>query len=300
MRVPTTAWCLIRRRKLRQFSKNSPPRLVALPAVADPEELLDIAERLAVEASDLLVAGVEQRPVVGGDGVSVKSSPTDHATEWDHASERLIRERLGEIRPGDAVLGEELGAATGTTDVSWIVDPLDGTTNFIYGLPPFAVSIAAVVDGQVVAGAVADALHGELYAAHLGGGARRNGQPISVSLCVDAAYALCATGFSYDPDRRRKQAKVLVSVLPRIRDIRRAGAASVDLCWVACGRVDVCWERGLAAWDYSAGALIAAEAGAVVTDLAGGPPSEQFVLAATPGVADAVRALLADAGAGQA
>jgi myo-inositol-1(or 4)-monophosphatase len=265
--------------------------------MVDPEELADVAERLAAEAAELLVGGVEQRPAVGGDGVLVKSSPTDHVTEWDHASERLIRERLAALRPGDAVLGEEYGSSTGTTTVSWIVDPLDGTTNFLYGLPPFAVSIAAAVDGEVVAGAVADPLHGELYCASRGGGARRNGIPIQTSICDEVAFALCATGFGYDPERRRRQAEVLVRVLPRIRDLRRGGAASVDLCWVACGRVDAFWERGLAPWDYSAGALIAAEAGATVGDLDGGPASDSFVLAATPRVAEELRVLLKESDA---
>ncbi len=267
-------------------------------AAADPDELALVAEAVAREAADLLIGGVGTETLARGEGVDHKTSLTDHVTAWDRASERLVVERLAELRPGDGVLGEEGGERPGVSGVRWIVDPLDGTTNFLYGLPPFAVSIAAEHDGRVVAGAVADALNGELYVAALGAGARRNGVPLRPSDCDELALALVATGFGYEAQRRRLQAEVLVGVLPCIRDIRRAGAASVDLCWVACGRVDGYWEAGLGLWDFSAGALVAAESGAVVTDLYGGAPATEFVLAATPAIYEDLRELLESAGAG--
>jgi len=189
-------------------------------------------------------------------------------------------------------VGEEGTDVTGTTGVCWIVDPLDGTTNFLYGLPGFGVSIAAEVDGTVVAGVVLDAVRGELFAATLGGGATRNGTSIHASAATDLSLALVATGFSYDATRRARQAAVLVEVLPHVRDIRRFGAAAVDLCSVACGRVDGYYERWLAPWDLAAGGLIAREAGAVVTDFDGGPARAGAVVAAPPAIAPALRDLL--------
>lgn len=270
---------------------------VAIVDPADPDELAVVAEAVAREAAELLLDGLRDPTSVRGEGVDNKTSRTDHVTAWDRAAESLVIERLADLRPGDAVLGEEGGARPGDSAVRWIVDPLDGTTNFLYGLPPFAVSIAAERDGRVVAGAVADALHGELYVAALGAGARRNGIPLRPSDCDEVSQALVATGFGYQASQRRRQAEVLVRVLPHIRDIRRAGAASVDLCWVASGRVDAYWEVNLGLWDFSAGALVASEAGAVVTDLGGGPPAPESVLAAAPGVYEGLRELLESAGA---
>lgn len=270
-----------------------------LRADALANELVGVAERLAREAADLLLGAIAASGPAGIVALADKSTPTDHVTEWDHASEQLIVSRLQELRPDDAVMGEEGSDRPGTSGVRWIIDPIDGTTNFLYGLPPFGVSIAAELDGEVIAGAVADPLHGELYSAARGDGARRNGVPISVSARADLDLALVATGFSYDGDRRRRQAEVLARVLPLVRDMRRGGAASIDLCWVACGRVDGYWEKSLGPWDFSAGALIAAEAGAVLDDLAGGPPSTSFVFAAAPRIADSLRSLLQEAGAAE-
>jgi myo-inositol-1(or 4)-monophosphatase len=267
---------------------------------ATPDELADLAERLASEAGELLSGALADRPTAGAPTITHKSSPTDYVTEWDHAAEALIRDRLAEHRPGDGVLGEEGGDTEGTTGVRWIIDPLDGTTNFVYGLPPFGVSIAAEVDGEIVAGAVADVLHAELSRAARGAGARRNGVLLAVSDCGDLGRALVGTGFSYDPERRRRQAAVLEGVLPRVRDIRRGGAASIDLCWVACGRLDAFWERGLAPWDHAAGGLVASEAGAIVTGLADDEPSGDGVVAAAPGIASELRALLLSHGAAAA
>jgi myo-inositol-1(or 4)-monophosphatase len=184
--------------------------------------------------------------------------------------------------------------------VRWLIDPIDGTTNYLYGLPGFAVSIAAEVDGAVSVGVVDSPLHHDVFAAARGRGATRNGAPIVASDKAELPTALIATGFSYEAGRRRRQAAVLAEVLPRVRDIRRLGAASVDLCAVACGRVDAYYERGLGPWDLAAGGLIAAEAGATIGDLDGGPPSGVFVLAAAPAIFEPLRELLVSAGAATA
>ncbi|MEJ5253801.1 MAG: inositol monophosphatase family protein [Acidimicrobiales bacterium] len=256
-----------------------------------PGDLLDVAVRHAQRAADLLVEGLSRRRTM----VRSKSSLTDMVTEMDQAAERQIVEGILGERPDDAVLGEEGARRDGTSGVRWIIDPLDGTTNYLYGHPGFAVSIAAELDGEIVAGVVSDPLHGEVFTAVRGGGARRNGLPIAASTETDPRRALLATGFGYDPRRRVRQAEVLVEVLGLVRDIRRMGAASVDLCSVACGRVDGYWEAGLQPWDYAAGALIAREAGAVVGGLDGGPPSSTFILAAPPALYGPLRELLARA-----
>jgi len=190
--------------------------------------------------------------------------------------------------------------------VRWIIDPIDGTTNYVYGHPGFAVSIAAdwtdpaTGRPEPLVGVVADPLHAEVFTAVAGGGAFRNGEPIRCSATTELRQALVATGFSYEADRRARQAGVLAHLLPAVRDIRRMGAASVDLCSVACGRVDAYYERGLKAWDFAAGALVAVEAGAIVADLDGGGPSEAFTLAATPAIHRPLAELLAGAGAADA
>jgi myo-inositol-1(or 4)-monophosphatase len=198
------------------------------------------------------------------------------------------------------MVGEEGTDRAGRSGVRWIVDPLDGTTNYLYGLAGFGVSIAAEHDGAVVAGVVLDVVRDELFAAQLDGGATRDGRPIAASVATDQTPALVAPRFSYDGARRERQAAVLHQVLPRVRDIRRFGAAAVDLCSVACGRVDAYYERGLAPWDLAAGGLIAREAGAIVTDFAGGPAAAGAVVAAAPGIAAELRDLLISAGAADA
>jgi myo-inositol-1(or 4)-monophosphatase len=261
--------------------------------VEDPTELRLLAEAVARDAGALLRDQLERVRLE----VGTKSSATDMVTEMDRAAEQRIVEGLLGARPDDGMVGEEGTDRTGTSGVRWIVDPLDGTTNYLYGLPGFGVSIAAEADGTVVAGAVLDVIRGELFSATLGGGATRDGAAIRPSSCAELPVALVATGFAYDAGRRRRQAAVLVEVLPRVRDIRRFGAAAVDLCSVACGRVDGYYERGLAVWDLAAGALIAAEAGAVVTGFDGGPPVAGAVVAAAPGIAEELRALVVAAGA---
>ena len=266
------------------------------PSAADPAALLALAVDVGTRAADLATARLhEARADVG-----TKTTSTDMVTEVDRASEALIVEALLDARPDDAVVGEEGASHTGSSGIRWVVDPIDGTTNYLYGIPGFAVSIAAEDDDGALAGVVVDPLHGDTFAATRGGGATRNGRPIACRDTSDLAFALVATGFSYDPERRRRQAGVLHQVLPLVRDIRRLGAASVDLCWVACGRVDAYYERGLGPWDFAAGALVAREAGAVTTDLDGLAPTTEFVLAAPPALADALRDLLRTAGAADA
>ncbi len=260
--------------------------------MVDPTELRLLAEAVARDAGTLLRDQLDRVRLE----VDTKSSATDMVTEMDRAAEARIVDGLLGARPDDGMVGEEGTDRPGTSGVRWVVDPLDGTTNYLYGLPGFAVSIAAEVDGTVVAGVVLDVVHDELFSATRAGGATRDGSPIRPTEVTELRLALVATGFAYDAVRRQRQAAVLVEVLPRVRDIRRFGAAAVDLCSVACGRVDAYYEKGLAPWDLAAGGLIAAEAGAVVRDFDGGPVRAGAVLAAAPGIAEALRALLVQAG----
>jgi myo-inositol-1(or 4)-monophosphatase len=243
----------------------------------DPVALADLAERVGRRAGQLLLDGLGRTRT----SVATKSSPTDMVTEVDRASERLIVDALLAARPDDGILGEEGADRAGTSGVRWVVDPLDGTTNYLYRHPGFAVSIAAEDGrGDLLAGIVVDPLLGDVFRAARGRGASRNGEPITPSVVTDLRQALLATGFSYDPARRGRQGAVVAGVLSQVRDLRRMGSAALDLCSVACGRVDAYVEMGLAPWDMAAGTLIAREAGAVVQDLHGGPPSAQSVIAA--------------------
>jgi myo-inositol-1(or 4)-monophosphatase len=239
-------------------------------------------------------------------------------TEMDGRAEELIRARILVARPDDAILGEEGGQVDGAADAParWVVDPLDGTVNYLYGLHDWAVSIAAEVDERIVAGAVYVPMRGELFTAVRGEGAwlestrgsATSGGP-GESVIPDSTFeriplrcrpgvpldqALIATGFGYRAQRRTVQGEVVAALLPRIRDIRRNGVASVDLCAVAAGRLDGYYERGLNYWDYAAGALIAEEAGAVVGDSRGGPPSTSMTVAAGPGLFGPLRDALAE------
>ena len=207
-------------------------------------------------------------------------------------------DRLLTARPDDALIGEEGANHAGTSGIEWVVDPIDGTTNYLYRFPGFAVSIAARTEAGAVVGVVNDPLHREVFSARRGAGSWRNGERLAVSTQTRLDQALVATGFGYHPARRAHQADVLRAIVPRIRDIRRLGAASVDLCSVACGRVDAYFEKGLQPWDHAAGALVAAEAGARVGDLDGGPLRGDFCLAAPPALFEPLRELLADLGAG--
>jgi myo-inositol-1(or 4)-monophosphatase len=216
-------------------------------------------------------------------------------TELDRASEGLIRQRLLAARPGDAILGEE-GGESGAGPVRWVVDPLDGTVNYLYGLADWSVSIAAEVGGTVVAGVVTVPVHGEVFTAVRGGGAWLHAGDGRVALrCntrVALEQALVATGFGYEVPRRAVQGEVVGAVLPRVRDIRRGGSCAVDLCSVAAGRVDAYYERGVNYWDYAAGGLVATEAGAVLGGLAGRPAGSGMAIAAGPALFGKLRALL--------
>ncbi|PSL03717.1 myo-inositol-1(or 4)-monophosphatase [Haloactinopolyspora alba] len=261
----------------------------------DPAALLALAESTAREAGAMVHR--RREAVERMDVAATKSTPTDVVTESDTAAETLIRERLLAARPDDGILGEEDGHTAGSSGVDWVVDPIDGTVNYLYGMPQYAVSIAARADGVVVVGVVHNPASGETWTAVRGGGAHLDGRAIRVTSCDRLDLAMVGTGFGYDADRRARQAAVLLDLVPVVRDIRRAGAASLDLCWVATGRLDAYYERGLKAWDMAAGALVAEEAGAVVTGLRGTEAGEDLMLACTPGVVDELRALLERLGA---
>jgi myo-inositol-1(or 4)-monophosphatase len=244
------------------------------------DEFLPLAVELARSAGRRIV-------VMRDDAVASatsKSTPTDPVTAADTEAERIIVEGILDARPHDGVAGEEGTNRAGTSGVIWHIDPIDGTANFVYGIPAYSVSIGVEVDGVLTAGAVYNPVADELFSAQIGNGATLNGDPIRVSQPTDCSMALVGTGFGYNPDRRRAQGGVLAELLPAIRDVRRAGSAALDLCSVASGRLDAYYEAGLNKWDFAAGALIATEAGAVCGDLAGEAPNERFLLAAAPSI----------------
>jgi myo-inositol-1(or 4)-monophosphatase len=260
--------------------------------------LKDTAELVAAEAAVLVREAWESMAAGRGVRVDTKSSGTDMVTAVDHESERLIRARLAELRPGDAFLGEEGGGGAGA-GVTWVVDPIDGTTNFFYGYPWFAVSVAAQVDGVSVAGAVVEPVSGRHWTAARGQGSWLDGRALSVSTTERLELALVGTGFSYSAERRVRQGRFVAGLVGRVRDIRRSGAASLELCSIAAGWSDAYVEHGLGRWDWAAGALVASEAGAVVSlpgeDEALGPDAT-FVGGSA--IAEVLRAALIDAGVG--
>ena len=277
------------------------------------DELERLATRVAVTAGRLIV---DERPGVVS-AASTKSSPTDIVTEMDTRAEDLIRRLLLEARPDDAVLGEEGADQSGTSGITWVVDPIDGTVNYLYDIPAYAVSIAAAtgdprIPGQwrVLAGAVADPALGRVFHAALGGGARVDdwddsaaskrpgGAPprLRVGAVDHLAGALVGTGFGYTPERRREQAERLLDLLPQVRDIRRIGSAALDRCAVAAGRLDGFYERGLNPWDMAAGWLLVTEAGGLVTGPAGGPPSSALTVAANPALQPQLLAVIDNPG----
>lgn len=264
---------------------------------AAPEELLSLALEAADRAGRLLRDG---RPSDLG-VAATKSSPVDVVTEMDLAAEKLITGFLSERRPADAVLGEEGGSAAGTSGVRWVVDPLDGTVNYLYGLPQWAVSIAAEEAGRTVAAVVAAPMRGETYQAVSGGGARRvtaaGSEPLRCRPAPPLDQALIGTGFNYVAEVRAGQAAVAQRLIPRLRDIRRGGSAAIDLCDVAGGRLDGFYERGLAPWDRAAGELIAREAGAETGGRPGAPADGELAVVAAPGLFDELQRLLEELGA---
>lgn len=270
----------------------------------DPVVLRSVAETLATEAA----AFVRRRRVEvfgaahGSAGaVRAKSTPTDPVTVVDTETERLLRDRLAELRPGENILGEEEGGLTGDRDgLTWVLDPIDGTVNFVYGIENYAVSVAVQRGGASLAGAVANIDAGALYSAALGHGARLQRRGVTTALgasaAVDLSMSLVGTGFSYAAEQRVRQAEILTKMLPVVRDVRRLGSAALDLCMVAAGALDAYYEDGVHVWDWAAGALIAAEAGASLLL----PPSDGeagMIVAAAPGVADALGDALRRSGA---
>jgi myo-inositol-1(or 4)-monophosphatase len=254
-----------------------------------PGALREIAEAIAREAGHQL-RGAFAGPRLN---VTAKSSPTDLVSEADHAAERLIRERLRSTRPDDGVLGEEGGDRAGSSGVRWVVDPLDGTINFLFDIPQWAVSIACEDADGALAGVVYDPLRDELFSAERDGPPTLDGSPIQASTRADLATALVGTGFGYDAEVRRAQAAVAARLLPDVRDLRRFGSAAIDLAWTACGRLDAYYEHGLNAWDLAAGRLICERAGLEVHDLAPVGPSAPGVLVAPPALAAQLLARLA-------
>ena len=261
-----------------------------------------MAETLAGEAAAFVrrrrseVFGPEAR-AEGSAAVRTKTTPTDPVTVVDTETERLLRDRLAQLRSGDPVLGEEIGGPADPTaraagTVTWVLDPIDGTVNFVYGIPAYAVSVAAQVDGVSVAGAVADVMGARVYSAAAGLGAHlideQGTHPLQCTAVDELSMALVGTGFAYSRRRRTVQAALVSKILPVVRDVRRIGSAAMDLCMVAAGRLDAYYEHGLHVWDHAAGALIAAEAGArVVLPEPGNPDSSAaLVVAAAPGIAD--------------
>ena len=264
---------------------------------ADPPDLAGLrrlAERVARAAGTLIREGRPATVDVSG----TKSSPIDVVTAMDLAAEALLRREVLQTRPDDGVLGEEEGHVPGTSGLTWVIDPIDGTVNYLYGIPAYAVSVAVVSgpptpqEWTVLAGCVHAVADGRTWSAVLGGGAAVDGHPIRVNPPRPLAESLVGTGFGYRVERRRSQARVVAALLPEIRDIRRMGSAALDLCALASGLLDAFYERGLQPWDLAAGSLIAREAGATVTGLRGCPADEQMTVAGPePTVAGLVRLL---------
>lgn len=259
---------------------------------ADPRELRDVAVAVATEAAELLSAALHAKRAL----VGTKSSATDMVTEMDRASEALLVERLGTLRPDDGIIGEEGAARPGSSGVIWVVDPLDGTTNYLYRYPGWNVSVGAAVDGIPVAGAVVVPSHGDVFAGAAGHGATWNGRPLELGPPAPLATSLVATGFAYDPAARTVQAEVVAGLIARIRDVRRGGAAATDLCAVASGRVDAYYENGLAEWDRAAATVIAREAGARVEVRTDTRVGADCTIAAHPERFDELVALLTELG----
>jgi myo-inositol-1(or 4)-monophosphatase len=261
-------------------------------AASTPAELLALAVRIAREAADVARRARDEAIT----DVATKSTATDVVTAADREVERRVVAELRRVRPGDDVLGEEYGAAPGGRPgaVRWILDPIDGTVNYLYGLPQYAVSLAAEVAGVVVAGVVRNPATGDEWTATLGGGAWRAGRRLTGSTRTSLDQTLLATGFGYDPARRAHQGAVLARLIPLVRDVRRFGAASLDLCHAAEGAVDAYFEKGLNLWDHAAGGLVATEAGLRVTGLDGAPPGPDLLIAAPPAIHGLLHDLLAE------
>jgi len=255
-------------------------------------ELRSVAEQLAREAGVMALAGRRSGPITA----DTKSSPIDMVTKYDKASEAMITDGLRRLRPDDGIVGEEGAAHTGTSGITWHVDPIDGTTNFFFDLPLWAVSIGAVDENGPIAGAVFAPALNDMFTASRDEGATLNGVPIAARDNSDISDALVCTGFSYRVHEREHHAQRVADMVMKVRDIRRFGAAAIDLCFVACGRLDAYFEEHLHSWDLVAGQIIATEAGALVTNYAGDPVTPQQVLASNPQVHSAMISLIAESG----
>ena len=270
-----------------------------------PVLLRSVAERLATEAAAFVRT---RRAEVFGESpptasaVRSKSTPTDPVTVVDTETEALLRDRLAVLRPGEPIMGEEQGGCLDGGDgrLTWVLDPIDGTVNFVYDIETYAVSVGVQQDGASVAGAVANVPTGELYSAAVGHGAhvQRGGvtTPLRASAVSELSMSLVGTGFSYSAERRTRQAEILAAFIPAVRDIRRIGSCALDLCMVAAGRLDAYFEDGVHVWDWAAGALIAAEAGAILR-LPDADGTSGFIVASAPGIAAAMAAALHESGA---
>lgn len=267
--------------------------------------LMQVAEIVAREAADLVREGREGQISVA----ATKSSAQDVVTAMDLASEALLRRRLAELRPDDGLLGEEGSLTPGSSGIWWVVDPIDGTVNYLYGLPAYAVSVAAVstpggtppdpATWTVLAGCVVAPKDGRVFLAGLGLGATLDGRSLRANDAQPLIDSLVGTGFGYVAARRRAQARVVAGLLPQVRDIRRIGSAALDLCTLASGGLDLYYERGLQPWDLAAGSLVAREAGAVVTGLRGRPAGEAMTVAGPPGRVEELVAYLEASNADQ-
>ncbi|MEV6843970.1 inositol monophosphatase family protein [Actinoplanes sp. NPDC051411] len=267
-----------------------------------PGDLLALAVRVAREAA----ATARRMRAEAITDVETKSTDTDVVTAADRAVERQVIEALRAARPGDGVLGEEYGDSASPepeagpeggpegSAVRWVLDPIDGTVNYLYGLPQYAVSLAAEIDGEAVAGVVINAATGDEWTATRGGGAWRGDRPLHPSTRTRLDQSLVGTGFGYDAKRRAHQGAVVAQLITRVRDIRRFGAAALDLCAVAEGTLDAYYEKGLNPWDHGAGGLIATEAGAIVSGLRGAAPGADMVVAAPPAIFGPLHDLLVE------
>jgi myo-inositol-1(or 4)-monophosphatase len=255
-------------------------------------QLLAVAREAAAAAAPVLLERYRRAP----EGVGAKSTETDLVSDADRAAERAIRDTLARLRPGDAVLGEEGGESDGDRSVRWVVDPLDGTVNYLFGFPQWSVSVACEDADGTLAGVVLDPLRGQEFTATRSGPALVDGAPMApaTARAERLDVALVATGFAYDAAVRARQAEVLARLLPRVRDVRRAGSAALDLAWTACGRCDAYYERAVQPWDVAAGALLCARAGLELRELPedAGAAEPKGLLAAPPPLADELLALV--------
>jgi myo-inositol-1(or 4)-monophosphatase len=255
----------------------------------------DMLRALTIDAARAGASVLRERLGRALTSIGSKTSSTDMVTDADHASEAAVIEVIARARPDDALLGEESGARTGTSGLRWVIDPLDGTTNFLYGLPQFCVSVAVEDADGAIAGCILDPNRGEEFVAARGAGATCNDIAIRVSGATDLATSLIGTGFSYLAEEREAAARLLPYVLPRVRDIRRPGSAALDLAWVACGRFDGFYEAPVFPWDGAAGILLVREAGGIVTEMAPTGPRGPGLIAAGPGIHADLVALIAAA-----